>query len=349
MPNVLDKFEWVLPEAQELHIVLCEIYPTPKGAGFIAEKNGIKAGFFNPDQPGFFVWKDILDLAKNMKIVRPLVQFVYDNNKTNDHAGFLADLLADRPVMMNARGVADGDANVGEQEALLFHDDLMLSSGRIEWLVKTLTGLQAVSPAICRFVCNYKQASATGTGFRIGPDMLLTNWHVLHEPKLDIHATSVIAQFSYEQDAAGKPLTSTDIPCDVATIVVGDKKDDWGVIRVAAPMPDSIPTIKLSEAVDPVAQDPAFVIQHPNGNFKRIGYVRNQVSAFDDQFLYYLTDTQSGSSGSPVLDDRCRLVGLHHFGGVPQEVAGRPPLKKNRGVRIPRVIAGLRAAHVAFD
>jgi V8-like Glu-specific endopeptidase len=69
--------------------------------------------------------------------------------------------------------------------------------------------------------------------------------------------------------------------------------------------------------------------------------VRNQVTAFDDRIVHYLSDTQPGSSGSPVLNDECRLIALHHSGGRPQEVAGKPPMRKNEGIRIPRIATAL--------
>jgi hypothetical protein len=47
-----------------------------------------------------------------------------------------------------------------------------------------------------------------------------------------------------------------------------------------------------------------------------------------------------------VFDSQGRLIGLHHVGGRPQEVAGKP-FKKNEGIRIQRVIAGLAAAGIA--
>jgi V8-like Glu-specific endopeptidase len=76
--------------------------------------------------------------------------------------------------------------------------------------------------------------------------------------------------------------------------------------------------------------------------------VRNQISGVDDRVVHYLTDTETGSSGSPVFDAAGRLIALHHAGGRPQEVLGRPPTAKNEGIRIEQITAGLRSAGVRF-
>jgi hypothetical protein len=90
----------------------------------------------------------------------------------------------------------------------------------------------------------------------------------------------------------------------------------------------------------------AYIIQHPGGDRKRIGFVRNTVTWFDDRVVHYLTDTQEGSSGAPVFDDQARLIALHHAGGRPQEVVGKPPVKKNEGIRFSRILDGLSAQGV---
>src|SRR4030095_4414197 len=110
--------------------------------------------------------------------------------------------------------------------------------------------------------------------------------------------------------------------CDVNTIVT-NKDDDWGVIRAKKPLLDTWPVVKLSEAIAPTKSAAAYIIQHPAGERKRLGFVRNQVSSFDDRVVHYLTDTKEGSSGSPVFDAQGRLIALHHAGARPQEVLGR--------------------------
>jgi hypothetical protein len=350
-------FPWHRHEAQELHAVLCEIYPTPKGILWAANAAAINTAMIFTEQAAFYLWTEVLDMAAGARRNRDLVTLVEKHNDRNPKAAFLRALLAEAagaadavPGEYQPRGqdgapsFIEASDQISEPEALLFHDDLTLEFGRIPWLVDILGRLREVGAAVCKLHSHRPGTSQFGTGFRISEDRLLTNWHVLN---FGGPATSVNAEFGFEDDGKGGGLTSTAFACDVATIV-GDAALDWAVIRVADALPDAIPTISLAQAAVPVDGAPAFIIQHPGGERKRVGYVRNQVTQITDKVVQYLTDTQAGSSGSPVLDGDCRLVGLHHAGGRPQEVAGRPPLRKNEGVRIPPIIAKLTELGIAF-
>jgi hypothetical protein len=206
-----------------------------------------------------------------------------------------------------------------------------------------LEGLISVAPSVCRLLVERPGVKSRGTGFRIADDLLLTNWHVLYPN--GVVAAAVTAEFGYEDDGKGGGLPSTAVPCDAATIR-GSEADDWAIIGVGQPMPANAPILKLSEAVQPANLAPAFIIQHPGGERKRVAYVRNQITEFDDRVVQYLSDTQQGSSGSPVLSDDGKLLALHHAGGRPQEVAGKSPLRKNEAIRISRILAGLADLNV---
>ena len=353
MPPLVETapYPWTLPEARELHIVLCQIYPTGRTATFPAQEAGLSPAFFNSDQPGYLVWKEILELAANSGKLKTLVERVRDQNSGHPRAEFFDALVkAETPVLdgeprgaLGAPLFVTGTDDITRPEALLYHDDLTLEIGRVPWLIGVLTTLKELAPSVCRFQVTRNAETKRGTGFRIGTDLLLTNWHVL--TILGEPATKVVAEFGYEDDGQGGGLPSTAYPCDAASMIT-HKPDDWGIVRVTQPLPDTIPILKLSEAAEPVLERPAFIVQHPGGERKRVGYVRNQVTSFNERTLHYLCDTQVGSSGSPVLDDTGRLIGLHHAGGRPQEVAGKPPIRKNEGIRIPAVIQGLANAGV---
>jgi endonuclease G len=79
------------------------------------------------------------------------------------------------------------------------------------------------------------------------------------------------------------------------------------------------------------------IIQHPQGRFQEIVFRDNQVRAVKDQFIQYLTDTDYGTSGSPVFDDWFNVVALHN-----QRV--RDPNNpdrwyRNQGYRVEAIIA----------
>jgi V8-like Glu-specific endopeptidase len=335
-------------------MTLTRLHPTTPDALPVAEKAGISSAFLNTQQSGINLWHDILEKAATDGITRDLVQTARDLlSDRSPRRPFLDDLLANRrPLIEGEHRHADGtpvfvtgDDSITEPEALLYRDDLTIQIGRVPALISTLERLVELAPTVCRLVVDVHGQGMQGSGFRIAPDLLLTNWHVLHDDN-GTRATTVTAEFGYEDDGKGGVLTPVPITCDVESIV-SDQADDWAVIRANVPLRDAWPVVRLSAAVEPAISTSAYIVQHPGGDRKRLGFVRNQVSSFDDRVLHYLTDTQQGSSGSPVFDAEGKLIGLHHAGGTPQVVVGKPPMSKNEGIRIPRVVAGLTAQHVA--
>jgi len=345
-------YQWVLPEARELHVALCEIYPTPKAAMFAAVTAGLNPAFLNPDQPAYLLWMDILVMSATNGRTAALVKEVASQNPTSPRRPFFDSLVSGQSIVKDAQPrTAQGDAIfltgstvVTEPEALLFHDDLTMTMGRVPWLIGVLQRLQTLASSVCRLETTIPGDGQYGTAFRIAGDLLLTNWHVVNFGATP--ATKVVAEFGYEDDAQGNGLATTTVNCAAAP-VAGDAAEDWAVVRVQSALAATIPIVKLSTGVAPVVSAPAFVIQHPAGQRKRVAFVRNQITELVGQVVHYLSDTQAGSSGAPVFDDQGRIVALHRAGGVPQEVAGKPPLKKNEGVLISRVAQAIAAAGVA--
>jgi V8-like Glu-specific endopeptidase len=357
MSGFFDKrpYPFADPVGKELRMVLCQIHPDKRDAVDVMESvPGLSATRIHPDQAVYFVWREILVYATRQGKLRALVQVVYDGLDSEDPMrGFLGALLQDQtPPVSGELRKSDGTPIfitgtdvVLKEEAFLYRDDLTVEIGMVPGLIETLGTLFKLSPAICKFSVDFNGVGRkTGTGFRIGPDLLLTNWHVLHLDN-DTAASQVDAEFLFEKDSQGKLAATRIIGCKVDSIRT-HRGDDWAVIQTSAPMDDAWPIIPMCDGVKVQQNDRAYIIQHPGGERKRLGFVRNQVSLVDDRVIHYLTDTKEGSSGAPVFNQEGKLFALHHAGGTPQQIVGRPPVRKNEGIRISRVIAGLKAQGV---
>ena len=72
----------------------------------------------------------------------------------------------------------------------------------------------------------------------------------------------------------------------------------------------------------------------------------NYVMSGDSQQLTYLSDTEAGSSGAPVMDDSWRVAALHVGGRENQalefELLGRPIKHENIGVAIGAVLEDIQ-------
>jgi endonuclease G len=155
-----------------------------------------------------------------------------------------------------------------------------------------------------------------GTGWLIAPGLLVTNHHVVNarnagEPSaaaadLRQQVSSATALFDYDYDGA----PGTMLP--LGEVVASDIALDYAVIRVTErgrmPLVLAPVTLRLH---DPPSQVAVNIIQHPDGKPKKFAIRNNLVTSADEREIRYFTDTFNGSSGSPVLDDTWRVVGLH--------------------------------------
>jgi len=161
-----------------------------------------------------------------------------------------------------------------------------------------------------------------GTGWLIAPGLLVTNYHVIEAR--EVHEKATTPQ-EFEQQARASVIwfgydvgSYTEYHCidlvhannglDYAVLRLAEKSiddvplADWSFLKVARIQPNLTPGVRLN------------VIQHPGGRVKEIALRTNfYVGAVaDSSRFHYLSDTEGGSSGSPVLGDHWQVVGLHH-------------------------------------
>lgn len=339
-------FPFATREAQELRSALVRQYSTPASIRRIVEEAGIDSSLLFFEQPAIDAWSDVLRNAAAAGLTRKLVQTVHDTTPiASPSRPLYATLLAGGPLArsepVTPRGTSPFSSSwdsVSAKEARLFPDDVSLTLGQTKVVAEALIKVLAFAPSVCKLSVTIPGDRAVGTAFRVGREHLLTNWHVLHSES-GTRALQCSAEFLYEDTEDGTLVAPIALACDV-TSVQGDRADDWALIKCVG-MRDEWPIIAIEGARGPEVGEMAFVIQHPLGERKRVGFVRNTIVNFDARTVHYLTDTQAGSSGSPVFDQRGQLIAIHHAGGQPQDIAGRQPLQPNEGMRVKLVLEGL--------
>jgi V8-like Glu-specific endopeptidase len=192
--------------------------------------------------------------------------------------------------------------------------------------------------SVVRILVTSKNETASGTGFLIKNNWIVTNNHVLPDPKAAAGAT---IQFNYQKNMAGlfmpiEEFALKDSDRDFYTNTL----DDWTVVKLDGEANKNFGALNFS-AVPVIEKDFVNIIQHPSGGPKQIAMYHNTVTSVDDQYIMYLTDTLPGSSGSPVFNTDWLVVGLHHWGGPEADGSGIRNVFRNRGINITRITKAL--------
>jgi V8-like Glu-specific endopeptidase len=182
-----------------------------------------------------------------------------------------------------------------------------------------------------------------GTGFMIGPTLMMTNQHVLRTPE---DATRAVYSFGYELLPDGSEATPKAAGRREGGLFVNfqsaDANLDYAVVELDR-LPDFGPPLKISTQV-PKTDDAVTVIGHPNGQLKRVSLRNNAVHYADLRVIQYTTSTEPGSSGSPVLENSTfAVVALHSRGGHIEEPVSRRRVFRNQGCAMGAVLEDLKA------
>lgn len=216
---------------------------------------------------------------------------------------------------------------------------------------------------VCRIEDPRDSRKALGTGFLVGPDLVLTNYHVVMDylpgpdgraPKSDTSQLACRFDFSTEQpqiDGNVVPVV-TDSPFlsfapfsrfdpgDAGGLpVVGEA--DYALLRISRKIGDEGKRKwgRLSNMVPrPASPDTLIILQHPEGAPLKLAIGTVLRLNQNETRLLYSTNTEGGSSGSPCFNFNLELVALHH-GGDPDHSRSA---EFNQGVPVERILDHIR-------
>jgi hypothetical protein len=267
---------------------------------------------------------------------------VYDIIRAADAEGWLAELVTvareARPGSRALHEVATGlglTAVTNQLELLIRADvpDLDVSA----WAAR----LAALESQVCRVEIGQR----LGTGFLVGPDLCMTNHHVIASLLSDpSRAGAAILRFDHRRLADGStvlpgtehrlaedwlvfaaPPSQAD-ESDSPRLPAGDELD-VALLRLAEPVGalparrtarvgDAAPRGWVSSIVDdpPLPDSPLVILQHPGGEPMRLALGSVLATNANGTRIRHSVNTAKGSSGAPCLDAALRVVGLHHAG-----------------------------------
>lgn len=211
-------------------------------------------------------------------------------------------------------------------------------------------GLVLVESCVCKIESN---GNALGTGFLIGADLVMTNYHVMQrvidDPSL---SGGICCRFDYKMLRDGSRQAGVEFPLHLSEWNVcfskysgAEKRGqpdaelptvdelDYSVIRLAEPagekpigpgtsargwvrFPEELPQLN-----PPV---PMIIAQHPDGAPMKLAMDTNGVKSVNGNGtrVRYDTTTEPGSSGSPCFSFDWTPFALHHYGDPSSDFNG---------------------------
>jgi hypothetical protein len=200
-----------------------------------------------------------------------------------------------------------------------------------------LSRLETIERQVCRVEIS---GNAAGTGFLVGPDAVLTNWHVVEAVKKAGTLDKIECRFDYLKLVNGTRQPGVAVALNPAGCVsfrtysaaertktpdvpepTGDELD-YALLRLERPVGredqgGARGWIKLPDTEMPMKKgDPLIIVQHPDGSPMKLALDTDAVISVNANRtrVKYATNTEAGSSGSPCFTLDWELVALHHFG-----------------------------------
>ncbi|MVT11863.1 trypsin-like peptidase domain-containing protein [Chitinophaga tropicalis] len=225
-----------------------------------------------------------------------------------------------------------------------------------------MTKLGGASTRICRI--EYPEGQPQGTGWLVGPDLVLTAYHVvekIHKEENGYNYADICCRFDYDgvQAPKGRPCgllkdwLEAHSPYGVADLKPNNGEPakeelDFALVRLDEEVgEDLFPNgnrrgwFEVHENA-PVMMENDFVIipQHPQGRTLELAFGQALQYNRTANRIQYDTNTEHGSSGSPCFNSSMVPFALHHAGGPAEQ------LDYNQGVPLRQIIRFLKDRNI---
>jgi Trypsin-like peptidase domain len=384
--------DWTKDETRTVHRLLVEAYPLNATALVLAKNSGLRVQSLNQMTTVELLFREILEKARLAdRLLQLLAEVLTDPSVEAIHpqlaalvAGHEAKIqraaierkpslatLALLPPVLEVWAPDDGEARAMADRAV-FEKTINAAAGFLDISIFR-TRLAEAEARTARIEIEGK---AKGTGFLVGDELLLTNWHVVKDAGGDAGGDGVarldhLVTGNKGTTESGRAVAFADdwlvassphdtVPHELGTDGPAQGYWDFALVRLAEPVAaQAIGPDPAAGGVEPrghyvldggayryESDEPVLIVGHPDGRPMQLSYASpSQVRVTTHQNrIRYQTNTEGGSSGSPVFNREWRVIGLHHASGptkVPGELDQQAP-GFNQGIPVAGLVGELR-------
>jgi hypothetical protein len=359
--------DWTRTDLREAAAAIEAGYPTTDDIRFLVKDSGLATGSLNLNGPPRTIVREMLESARRADRLEQLLFEVFANPEVEAVHEVLRTTLSGheaqvQAVALNRRPSLDVLARLPADITVQGHtgrETLLNAMAPFEDPALFRARLATSEVRVCQVVVRGKPL---GSGFLVGSEYVLTNWHVVQSVGEQVGG-DVVAVFDHKRNPDGvlvSPGRSVAFAQDWRVASSGFATDeverspsgpqagqyDYALVRLSEPIGaqgigadgkgDPRGSFALGARTTPIsAEEPLWVLGHPAKLPLQLSYASPAEATLSTNHtrLRYRVNTEGGSSGSAVLDREFDPVALHHFGGT----------STNQGVPVGVIVDDLRA------